>query len=351
MKTALIAFLVLLASPAMAGEDCDDKGSIDCCASGGPVSEDLCLGDDVKLGLGNDCDAPDCSWEWDTAGTHRLLLYCNDVGAGSPGVVGYLNTGTDDWVWSGGATFGDSIATKAGTAGSASIWIGPAANVDGFFSYANNYIAITFDGGSMPWIIGVDYFGSSGSAAGAFLTGVSAISPGVVSSNSDNDNGLCYPGTDQQSICVGGVQGITAAEASDSLSAKFVSGLGQASLIEENTKVLAFAGDPGDASQTTSSLCPAVVTIVGITTRTTTAATNCSSVDIGIAGDTDMFGDDTGITQGTTTDSSDYTAYTQMGFQSAAFEVVVTANGGNCFDGVWKVTCHYLNVSAATDNN
>ena len=129
-------------------------------------------------------------------------------------------------------------------------------------------------------------------------------------------------------------------------------GKGVATYLRTNTEVLTFAADPGDASKTTSALCPVGVPIVGITTRVRTTATNCTSVQIGDGTDPDMFSSATsGITAGTTTDETNYTAYSRIGVAQAAFNVTITGNPAtNCFNGVWAVTCHYLDPQAATAN-
>jgi hypothetical protein len=124
-------------------------------------------------------------------------------------------------------------------------------------------------------------------------------------------------------------------------------GKGVATHIRTNTETLTFAND---ATKVTSSLVPADVTVLGITTRVTTAGAGCTSVDIGDGADQDMFANDHGITSGTTSDPADSTATGKMGYQSSAWNVTITANGGNCTSGVWSVTAHYLDVSAATFN-
>lgn len=128
-------------------------------------------------------------------------------------------------------------------------------------------------------------------------------------------------------------------------------GKGVASYIRTNTETLTFAANPGDATKVTSSLSPVDVTVLGVTSRVTTAGTNCTSIQLGDGSDADMFSSATmAVTQGTTSDNTDHTASTKMGYQTGAFNATVTANGGNCFDLVVDVTVHYLDVSAATSN-
>lgn len=136
-------------------------------------------------------------------------------------------------------------------------------------------------------------------------------------------------------------------------------GKSSASYIRTKTESVTFAANPGDASKvTTGSVIPAGSIVTGVSTRVTTTATNCTSVDIGIAAkDTDAFADGTAITSGTTTTTSDGNSAADYSSASlgllpsiAAQEITVTAVGGNCFDGVWAITVHYLGVSAATSN-
>jgi hypothetical protein len=119
-----------------------------------------------------------------------------------------------------------------------------------------------------------------------------------------------------------------------------------------NVDSVTFDANPGNASKTTSGLCPANSIVHGITYRVPTAATNCASVEIGDGADVDMFGTAQAITQGTTGDISDYTDQTTRVnvYTAAGFEATVTANGGNCFDGVWRFTCHYTQLTADTAN-
>lgn len=125
---------------------------------------------------------------------------------------------------------------------------------------------------------------------------------------------------------------------------------GQSTNIRSNTESISFSANPGDASISTSSLIPDGAFLLGLSTRVTTTATNCTSVDIGDGTDDDMFGATTAITQNSTTDNSDATAQFAMSPAIGAQDVTITANGGNCFDGVWAVTAHYMDVTAATSN-
>jgi len=119
-----------------------------------------------------------------------------------------------------------------------------------------------------------------------------------------------------------------------------------------NVASVTFDANPGNASKTTSGLCPANSIVYGVTYRVPTAATNCASVEIGDGADIDMFGTAQAIAQGTTGDISDYTDQTTRVnvYTASGFEATVTANGGNCFDGVWRFTCHYAQLTADTTN-
>ena len=125
-------------------------------------------------------------------------------------------------------------------------------------------------------------------------------------------------------------------------------GKGASTYLRTNTETLTFAANPGDATKVTTALIPDGAFVVGITTRVTTVATNCTSVSIGDGTDPDMFGATTAVADGTTTTNADATAQFAMSPSIGAANVTVTANGGNCFDGVWRVTAHYIEPSAAT---
>jgi hypothetical protein len=133
-------------------------------------------------------------------------------------------------------------------------------------------------------------------------------------------------------------------------------GKGVASFIRTKTESVTFAADPGDASKvTTGSIITDGAFVTAVTTRTTTAATNCTDVDVGIAGtDVDMFADGTAIAANTTTTNADANSGADWGASIqpsfSAQEITVTANGANCFNGVWAITVHYLDASAATSN-
>lgn len=108
--------------------------------------------------------------------------------------------------------------------------------------------------------------------------------------------------------------------------------------------------DVSGATATASNLIPAGSYVIGVTTRVTTAigtGNGTTSMDIGDGSDVDLFGNNVGITAGSTTDLSDHTA--NVGISATATDVVLTAVGGN-FDGTGdvRITVHYINLVAPT---
>lgn len=125
------------------------------------------------------------------------------------------------------------------------------------------------------------------------------------------------------------------------------------------TESVTFANDASKV--TTGSIIPAGSFVVGVSSRVVTAGAGCTSVDIGIAGkDIDAFADGTAVADTTTTTTSDGNSGAIYGNNSTdataldllpsigAQEITVTANGGNCTAGVWALTVHYMDVTAAT---
>jgi hypothetical protein len=126
---------------------------------------------------------------------------------------------------------------------------------------------------------------------------------------------------------------------------------------DNNAESVTFAANPGDASKvTTGTAIPDGCYLIGVTTRVTTAGTNCSGYHVGISGggDDDQFGADIAVTAGTTSDNTDVTA-TFANPVLADKEIVITGTDGaggatNCYDLVVAITTHCLSVSAATSN-
>lgn len=128
---------------------------------------------------------------------------------------------------------------------------------------------------------------------------------------------------------------------------------GSTTMIKSKTESVTFAADPGDASKaTTGTAIPDGALLMGVSTRVTTAGTNCTSIDVGVAGvDDNQFADNAAITANSTTDNSDATAVFALYHPTLSdTEITVTGVGGNCFDLVVAITTHYLDVSAATSN-
>jgi hypothetical protein len=126
-------------------------------------------------------------------------------------------------------------------------------------------------------------------------------------------------------------------------------GKGAALKLSTNTEIVTFAANPGDASKATVNLIPSGAFVVGVTTRVTTTATNCATVNIGDGTDADMFGSGIAVAQNTTSNNSNATAQFAMSPAIGIKNVTITGNA-NCFDGVWRVTAHYFLPVAATAN-
>jgi hypothetical protein len=114
------------------------------------------------------------------------------------------------------------------------------------------------------------------------------------------------------------------------------------------TTTLTFAGNPGDASKTAIALNPIGSQLQAIVTRVLVAGTNCTSFSIGDGVDPDLWGSTIALTAGTTTTNANATA-NWSNPQLAAGNVVLTANGGNCFDLSVRVVASYIAVTAPTN--
>lgn len=114
-----------------------------------------------------------------------------------------------------------------------------------------------------------------------------------------------------------------------------------------------FASNPGDASKTATGLIPKGCFLTGFSSRVVTTGTNCTSVDIGIAGDLDAFANDTGIADGDTTDNEDTASGVASGafsIYTAATDVTVTGVGGSCFDLKVDLYAHCMTTTAASSD-
>lgn len=125
-------------------------------------------------------------------------------------------------------------------------------------------------------------------------------------------------------------------------------GKGAAIEIETDAPVtLTFAANPGDASKIATGFRVAQRSISGVSGRVTTAGTNCATFDAGDGADVDRYGAAIAVTAGTVFDIDDATADPEE-FLTGAGNVVLTANGGNCYDLVVALTLHWRGYQGAT---
>ena len=117
-----------------------------------------------------------------------------------------------------------------------------------------------------------------------------------------------------------------------------------------------FSGGGGDASKTTvANMFVQGEILIGLSSRVTTTGTNCAGYHIGITpADIDLFGADIGVSQGTTSDNSDWTS--QISYPTdASLPIIVTGTDGagtptNCVNMVVAITAHLIQIGAATSN-
>jgi hypothetical protein len=102
------------------------------------------------------------------------------------------------------------------------------------------------------------------------------------------------------------------------------------------------------ASVTASSLIPAGVLVLGVSTRVTTAVTGASDFDIGDGVDVDRWGAGVAIGAGSTTDGTDFTDNTVSWTTASAGDVVLTANGSNFLTGAVRIVVTYMSLTAPT---
>lgn len=105
------------------------------------------------------------------------------------------------------------------------------------------------------------------------------------------------------------------------------------------------------ADVTAAGLIPAEATVFAVGARVTTALTGPASWDLGITGDTDLFGTGLALTAGTTVDGSDYdAAWTGPKFYQAATDVIVTNDGVTPFvaGGKVRIVVYYAKLTAPT---
>jgi len=102
------------------------------------------------------------------------------------------------------------------------------------------------------------------------------------------------------------------------------------------------------ATGTFTNAIPAGATVVGVSTRVTTAITGATDFDIGIATDTDRYGVARNIALNSTTSNNNWTITAPVMYP-ANQSIILTANGGNFTAGVVKVVVHYTFVTAPFD--
>lgn len=122
---------------------------------------------------------------------------------------------------------------------------------------------------------------------------------------------------------------------------------GETGGLQYATTTLTFAANPGDASKTASALIPAGAYLMSVATRVNVAGTNCTSFSIGDGTDADLWGNNISPASHTTTTNATATANWSNPLLAAG-DVKITANGGNCFDLVIRITVAYMTFAAPT---
>ena len=120
---------------------------------------------------------------------------------------------------------------------------------------------------------------------------------------------------------------------------------GQAEVIGAATELLTCAS--GATCDTSASLIPAGSMVIGVTVRVTTAVTGATSWSVGTAADADAWGAGKAVTLGTTNSIADFTV-TAPAYYTTATKVRFTAAGSDFTAGVFRVTVHYVSLTAAT---
>lgn len=115
--------------------------------------------------------------------------------------------------------------------------------------------------------------------------------------------------------------------------------------IKQATQLVATAAG---ASVTATGIFPAGVIRLGGTIRVTTTITGPTDIDVGVTGDTNMFGGTLALIAGTTTSRADFTANPTGSWSAAAGDIIITANGGNFTGGQVRVVAYYLDITGPT---
>lgn len=100
------------------------------------------------------------------------------------------------------------------------------------------------------------------------------------------------------------------------------------------------------ASYTTTIAIPAYANLIGVTTRVTTAVTGATSYSVGDGSDVDLWGATTGVTLGSQSQTSDFTAVGAVGAAATSRTITLTANGSNFTGGVVEICAHYIFTEA-----
>lgn len=434
MRAVLVFFFVALAAPALAGEPCDDSGSVDCCSSGGELeTPDLCPPAPSTDAAPDDLVIHSASaYPQGTQTASDLILAggldekyvtVDDYSLGSTDTVTLTINGADTTLTEGTdfdcltdnatcaaalATAIDAVSGVAAAAVSAVVYLEPDqcgtynlntavadGGVDGVFATATNgtdgsvilrggeaYVdtdALALDG---IYLFDPDRalrVGAECNPASMADSSGNVVVCGELSLENDvylqsdlttvggKDIGWGSAGIAQYWITYNAgntrllfqsATGGTLVEIDNSTQyLQFhVNNKNSTTNLKGITESVTFAGDASKA--TTGSVIPSGVFVVGVSGRVTTALTNCTSIDVGIAAkDTDAFADGVAIALGTTFTTSDGNVGADYSAASlgllpnvAAQEITVTAVGGNCNAGVVALTVHYIDVTAATAN-
>jgi hypothetical protein len=297
----------------------------------------LKLNDDIKICLGTGCDY----WLiYNSSGSQFEIWTTDDDGGGTDGLVFSTDDGTDD------VDFPADVVVTGAIIGGSHIQAGAAS-----FIYFNGRAEL------------------SSPADGDLLIENAANSQGIklktsttdgvltLATEADGNAGLTLDGTLTAGIVNVGSTGNMEFNGRAIVRSP---GLGDVTFEEEDTggktrlmiatDTLTFQGGAGDASKTSTSFIPDGALVVGFSSRVVTTGTTCTSMDIGVAGDTDIFADNASIADGGTTDNTEITAI--LSSQSlnpalAATDVTVTGVGGNCVSLVVDLYLHYIDTAAA----
>ena len=102
------------------------------------------------------------------------------------------------------------------------------------------------------------------------------------------------------------------------------------------------------ATSTVTGAVPAGSLLLGISMRVLVAVTGATSIDVGDGVDADLYGDNVGITVGTTSKFNNHTANPVKVVGAAAADVVLTGVGGSFTAGKVAITAHYIEIGPQT---